>query len=145
MSDKATRLLELIQEERNAFVHAEYGRLQSVMGSEYTENGRTHIFHPLPEAQKGEEQISDNPKALSLEELAMLPHLVRAIPRLGTMSYMPLFQASPYEAERLRLLADMQEKLLIGRPCTPEEELALQDGHAAYMASKKDDDVLVIK
>ena len=144
MSDNSRQLLELIQEERNAFVRAEYGRLQAVMGSEYTEKGKRHVFHPLPETQGGE-RISGNPDALNLEELAMLPHLSREIPRLGTMSFMPLFQTSPYEAERLRLLADMQEKLLIGKPCTPEEERLLTKGHADFINFKQDTEVLIIK
>ncbi|MBR1671680.1 MAG: hypothetical protein IJ702_02010 [Fretibacterium sp.] len=143
MSEDTKQLMTLIQEEKDVFVRAEYGRLQSVMGAEYTENGEPRFFHPLPETQKDKGQPG-NPDELKLAELAMLPHLVRAIPRLGTMSYMPLFRISPYETDRLRLLSDVHEKLLIGKPCTPEELHQLIDGHEEYMRSKKDDNVVVI-
>lgn len=64
-------LLPVIMEEKEAFIRAEYGRLQSVMGSEYHEGETTHVFHPLPEAEQGEERPLGNPQELELAELAI--------------------------------------------------------------------------
>ena len=140
-----SELLKIIQEEKDAFVCAEYGRLQAIMGAEYTENGERKIFHPLPDSQK-EAQTLPDPNELNLTELAMLPDLERAIPRFGTLSFMPLFRTSPYEAERLKFLADIQEKLLIGLDCSKDEEKILRKGHQDFVRFKhENDDVVVIK
>jgi len=47
-----TILLPVIEEEKAAFVRAEYGRLQHIMGAAYNEGGELHFFHPLPEQEK---------------------------------------------------------------------------------------------
>lgn len=138
-------LLPIILEEKEAFIKAEYGRLQSVMGSEYHEGETTHVFHPLPEAAQGEERPLGNPQELELAELAMLPHLSRRIPRLGTVSVMPLFQAYPADCFRLALLADVHERILIGMPLTDVQTKTLLNGHAEYMLSKQPQEVVVIK
>ena len=140
-----SELLKIIQDEKDAFVRAEYGRLQAIMGAEYTENGERKIFHPLPDSQK-EAQTLPDPNELNLTELAMLPDLERAIPRFGTLSFMPLFRTSPYEAERLKFLADIQEKLLIGLDCSEDEEKILRKGHQDFIRFKQENnDVVVIK
>lgn len=83
-------LLPAVMEEKAAFVKAEYGRLQQIMGAEYSVGDETRVFHPLPEARrKGDEPGFGDPEELTLEELAMLPHLRHNIPRLGTMTVMP--------------------------------------------------------
>lgn len=138
-------LLPVIMEEKEAFIRAEYGRLQSVMGSEYHEGETTHVFHPLPEAAQGEERMLGNPQELELAELAMLPHLNRRIPRLGTVSVMPLFQAYPADSFRLQLLADAHERVMIGMPLTDAQTKTLLNGHAEYMLSKQPQEVVVIK
>lgn len=43
------KLLPLIMEEKATFIKAEYGRLQQIMGAEYSVGDEQRIFHPLPE------------------------------------------------------------------------------------------------
>ena len=41
-------LLPIIAEEKEAFISAEFGRLQQIMGVEYTDGEESKVFHPLP-------------------------------------------------------------------------------------------------
>ena len=43
-------LLPLIKEEKKAFVGAEFGRLQQIMGCEYTQGEERFVFHPVTAA-----------------------------------------------------------------------------------------------
>lgn len=138
-------LLPLVQEEKEAFIKAEYGRLQSIMGTEYHEGEQLRIFHPLPEAKKNEERPLGDPNELELAELAMLPHLSKRIPRMGTISIMPLFRAYPADIYRLQLLADLHESMMIGRELSDTQVKQLLGGHAEYMMSKQPQEVIVIK
>ena len=45
-------LLPIIAEEKEAFISAEFGRLQQIMGVEYTDGDEIKVFHPLPEELK---------------------------------------------------------------------------------------------
>lgn len=45
-------LLPIIAEEKEAFISAEFGRLQQIMGVEYTDGEESKVFHPLPEELK---------------------------------------------------------------------------------------------
>ena len=138
-------LLPLIHSERLTFIQAEYARLQSVMGDEYHIGTDAYIFHPLPESEDKNSPVLGNPKELSLTELTMLPQLEKRIPRLGTMSYMPLFRMHPTDSLRLNLLADMEEKMTIGRLCTTQQIDALLTEHDEYVKFKTEwDDVVVI-
>lgn len=139
------RLLPLIMEEKAAFVKAEYGRLQQIMGTEYSVGGEARIFHPLPESKRrGDERAYGDPEELTLEELAMLPHLRHNIPRLGTMTVMPLIRYYPEDISRLRLLADMYQELMVGRACPDAEVRALLTGHSEYLLFKKGEEVRII-
>lgn len=139
------QLLPLIMEEKAAFIKAEYGRLQQIMGAEYSVGEETRVFHPLPESQRrGDERVYGNPEELTLEELAMLPHLTHNIPRLGTMTIMPIIRYYPEDVSRLRLLADMYQELMVGRPCTETEVRALLTGHGEYLTFKKGEEVRII-
>lgn len=140
------KLLPLIMEEKAAFIKAEYGRLQQIMGAEYSVGDEQRIFHPLPESQRrsGDDRVYGDPEELTLEELAMLPHLTHNIPRLGTMTIMPLIRYYPEEISRLRLLADMYQELMVGRACPDTEVRALLTGHSEYLLFKKGEEVRII-
>lgn len=45
----------------------------------------------------------------------MLPHLRHNIPRLGTMTVMPIIRYYPKDIQRMRLLADIYAELMVGR------------------------------
>ena len=138
-------LLKLIEEERLCFIKAEFARLQSVMGDEYHIGSETHIFHPLPQSSNTDMPALGNPEELSLAELSLLPQLEKCIPRLGTLSYMPLFRMHPNDSARINLLANMQEKIIIGKVCSRQEVETLISGHDDYMKSKTQyDDVVII-
>lgn len=138
-------LLPVIDQERLTFIQAEYARLQSVMGDEYHIGTDAYIFHPLPESDVKDVPVLGDPKELNLTELTMLPQLEKRIPRLGTMSYMPLFRMHPTDSLRLNLLADMQEKMTIGKLCTPQQIESLLLEHDEYIKFKTEwDDVVVI-
>lgn len=63
-------LLPIIAEEKEAFISAEFGRLQQIMGVEYTDGEESKVFHPLPEELKnGENIVYGNPRELSLASL----------------------------------------------------------------------------
>lgn len=138
-------LLPLILEEKAAFIKAEYGRLQQIMGAEYSVGSEPRIFHPLPESKRrGDEQGYGDPEELTLEELAMLPHLTHNIPRLGTMTVMPLIRYYPEDISRMRLLADMYQELMVGRTCPDTEVRTLLTGHSEYLLFKKGEEVRII-
>ena len=118
-------LLPIIAEEKEAFISAEFGRLQQIMG--------------------GENIVYGNPRELSLAELAMLPHLTYKINRFGAVSRMPLIQCYPQDIARLELIARMYENLMIGRSCADADAKTLLDGHAEYMDFKDGGRVVVIK
>lgn len=140
-------LMPLIEEERKAFIKAEYGRLQRIMGAAYTEGDKLCYFHPLPESQnrEGENTVYGNPEELTLAELAMLPHLVHLVPRLGTVSNVPLMQYYPEDIARMQLLANLYDKLTLGVLCTEEEVDSLLGGHNEYLSLKEGSPVIVIK
>lgn len=138
-------LLPLINEEKNAFIKAEYGRLERIMGAEYTEGGETRVFHPLPESRRNDNSAYGRPEELSLAELALLPQLIHKVERLGTVSTMQLIQCYPQDIARLQLLADMYEDIMLGVNCTESEIKALLDGHAEYLFFKQGDQVRIIK
>lgn len=139
-------LLPIIAEEKEAFISAEFGRLQQIMGVEYTDGDEIKVFHPLPEELKnGENIVYGNPCELSLAELAMLPHLTYKINRFGAVSRMPLIQCYPQDIARLELIARMYENLMIGRSCADADAKTLLDGHAEYMDFKDGGRVVVIK
>lgn len=141
-----TMLLPVIEEEKAAFIRAEYGRLQHIMGAAYNEGGELHFFHPLPESEKRDDvTVYGRPEELTLAELAMLPHLVHIVPRLGTESTVPLIQYYPEDKFRMQLLAGMFDRISIGVPCEEMDVKILLTGHSEYMSFKSDDQVVVIK
>lgn len=72
LSSQLRTCLPLIEEERQAFIRAEHGRLQAVMGKEYwdREKEAPAFFHgePTEDAQL-ESLVERDPYDISLEEL----------------------------------------------------------------------------
>lgn len=146
LSTQREYLLPVIAEEKEAFISAEYGRLQQIMGVEYTDGDSPKIFHPLPETLKaGENLVYGDPRELSLAELAMLPYLTFKINRFGAVSRMPLIQCYPTDIARMQLLAALYEKLMVGRICTADDAASLLNGHTKYINFKNGGQVIVIK
>ena len=143
MNADMEQLKQLIEQERQTFVAAEYTRLQESMGMPYDENGQQRIFHPLPQDEAGQ-PVPGKPDELTLAELAMLPHLAMKLPRLGTVSYMPLFRVTPDVAQRLELLASVSDAILSDKPVREEQKLALLQGHDAFMQKNQQDDGVVV-
>lgn len=138
-------LLPAVMEEKAAFVKAEYGRLQQIMGAEYSVGDEMRVFHPLPEARrKGDEPGFGDPEELTLEDLAMLPHLRHNIPRLGTMTVMPIIRYYPKDIQRMQLLADIYAELMVGRSCSEGEVRSLLGGHSEYLRFKRGEEVRII-
>lgn len=143
MTESEAQLAQLIEQERKAFVAAQYARLQDAMGMPYDENGQRRIFHPLAQDETGQ-PLPGRPEELTLAELAMLPHLAAELPRFGTVSVMPLFRTAPEDARRLELLAGVSDALLSGKPVREEQRQALLQGHAAFMQENRQDDGVVV-
>ncbi|MBQ9661978.1 MAG: hypothetical protein IJV40_02360 [Oscillospiraceae bacterium] len=138
-------LLPVIEEEKAAFIRAEYGRLQRIIGAAYNEGGELHFFHPLPENRRGgDDTVYGDPEELTLAELAMLPHLVHVVPRLGTESTIPLIQYYPEDKFRMQLLARLFDGISIGVPCAGSDVKTLLNGHREYMSFKTGNEVVVI-
>lgn len=141
--------LPLIELERSAFIHAEYGRLQAVMGTEYEDpkTGKQTLFHAIDETNNDisleGEKVGD-PFEITLAELDQMPALTKRIERLGTVSYMPFFRMMPEDRKRLHLLHTMQDKIYHHYPCLDSEVKELKEGHEAYLAYKNDDGPAVI-
>lgn len=135
----------LVKEERDFYIREEYGKLQAIMGEEYTSGGETKVFHPLPPVGEKEDRPLGNPEELTLTELAILPHLSKDINRFGAISRMSLFYASPEDKRRLELLARIEENLLTGDDIKEEDIRELSDGHEAFLHSREDYEVEVIR
>ncbi len=135
----------LVKEERDFFIRQEYGKLQAIMGEEYTSGGETKVFHPLPPMGETEDRPVGNPEELTLTELAILPHLSKDINRFGAISRMSLFYASPEDKKRLELLARIEENLLTGADIKAEDIRELTEGHEAFLHSREEREVEVIR
>ena len=135
----------LVKEERDFYIREEYGKLQAIMGEEYTSGGETKVFHPLPPVGETEDRPVGNPQELTLTELAILPHLSKDIDRFGAVSRMQLFYASPEDKKRLELLARIKENLLTGADIKEEDIRERTEGHEDFMHSREDYEVEVIR
>ena len=137
--------MSLIEEERRAFIKAEQGRLQALIGMEYWDpaDGGTHLFHG-PHGAEGDDTPAPDPYELSLGELAALPRFEKHVERIGTHSSLPLFQMFPRDIERIALLASLEGKLITGGPWSAADTEALVNAHESYVKWKLDDTVKVI-
>ncbi len=138
----AEKYLTMIDEECRAFIRAEHGRLQRIIGAEYWEprEEKTYYFHCGAEG----DILPADPYELSLDELAALPHFEMRVERLRTYSYLAFFQMYPRDSERLSLLAKLRSRLADGLPCAEEELEELDGGHADYLEWKLGSPVEVI-
>jgi len=142
---QAAGYLSLIEEERQAFIKKDFGRLQAVIGLDYWDKntGETHFFHQYFEDGKETDTVID-PYELDVSELAMLPDLTKRVERIGTYSYLAFYQMFPEDKKRMKLLADVWSSLKDGCICTDDEVKELVDGHAAYLDWKTEDSFEVI-
>ena len=142
---QAELCLPLIEAERQAFIKAEHGRLQAVVGMDYwdAKTEETKYFHMYIEDGR-EAEVQPDPYDLSLSELASLPDLVKRVERIGTVSYLAFFNIYPRDTQRLKLLDGLQSRLTHCKPCSGAELAELFDGHDAYLDWKLNDPVRVI-
>lgn len=137
--------LNLIEEERKAYVHSDAGRLAGAMNAEYwdEESGKYFIFHPMPELNQELGETGD-PYDLKIEELALLTTLKKRIERMQTYSYMDLYPVFPSDKKRLDFLSHIKTKLDLGMTPSEEEIRTLVQNHEAFMRDKTEDPVKVI-
>ena len=148
LDQQIRELLPVIEQERSVYIHAEHGRLQSVIRTGYwdREAGESAIFH----GRMGDDLalIDDKPKDpydITVEELYWISEQVKHIERCGTDSYLRFFYMMPEDKDRMKLLAHMWHKLMHGHLCTEAEIRELQDGHEAFVERKLTDPVKVIR
>ncbi len=137
--------LDLIEEERKAYIRADAGRLAGAMNAEYwdEESGKYFIFHPMPELNE-ELGETGNPYDLKIEELSLLTTLKKRIERMQTYSYMDLYPVFPEDKKRLELLSHIKTKLDLGMTPAEEEIRTLVEGHGPFLQDKTEDLVKVI-
>ena len=141
------QLMPLIEEERQAFIMAEGGRLAAVIGTGYwvKEAEDYEIFH----GRKGDELalIEARPKDpydITTEEIEWITRQYKKIERCGTETYINFFNMMPDDKERITLLAGMWHKLSHDTLCTDAEIKKLVDGHDEFINRKLSDPVKVI-
>lgn len=150
MEDVLNRQIEaclpLIEMERAAFIKKDHGRLQALIGVEYWERktGETKYFHQYIE-EGTEYDVIPDPYDIPLEELALLPRLEKKVERIGTYSFLPLFQMQTRDRERLELAAKVWHKLTHRIVCAEREIEEVTGGHEAYMEWKLEEAVKVIR
>lgn len=143
--------LSLFEEERRAFISAEYGRLLPLLGVDYwnRETGTygvlwhydigARIDEAAQDALRPQGKAIENPYELDLPALALLGYLDKRIEMLGTVSYTPFFRMRSQDRDRLVLLADGKERLLANQILAPAEMKKLLEGHEAFV--KRDEAV----
>ncbi|HWQ80392.1 MAG TPA: hypothetical protein VN381_16310 [Anaerovoracaceae bacterium] len=122
--------LPLIEMERNAFISAQYGRLQPIIGTEYWDE-KTEKYKTL--GYDGDEQILDDPYELDVVTLHKLSFLRKRLVMLNTYSYAAFFNMFPEDRERLGLLAGLWKRLTRFGQCGPEELEQLFASHEGFM------------
>ena len=142
-----TQIMPLIEEERQAFIMAEAGRLAAVIGTGYwcREIDDYEIFH----GRKGDELalIESRPKDpydISIEEMEWITRQYKKIERCGTETYINFFNMMPEDKERITLLAGMWHKITHDTLCSEDEIGRLTGGHDAFINRKLSDPVKVI-
>jgi len=145
---QAAELMPVIEQERCVFIHAEYGRLQSLIGTAYWDKAakESRIFR----GREGDdlsmlEEDKKDPRDITIEELLWITAQVKCIERCGTNSYMNFFNIMPDDRERLQLLAGLWHRITHEELCTAEEIRALKDGHAEFIQRKLGSTVTVTR
>ncbi|MBQ6622234.1 MAG: hypothetical protein IJH75_05320 [Mogibacterium sp.] len=128
--------LPLIEIERCAYITAEYGRVQSVIGTGYWDKaaGQNQIFH----GRMGDDLalIEDRPKDpydVTIEELWWITTQYKHIERCGTDTYLNFFNMMPEDKKRIKTIANFWHKLTHETPLTDEEIAELRDGHEPFL------------
>lgn len=143
-----TECMPLIEIERSAYIKAEFGRIQSVMGTSYWNQDMDvqEIFHGEAgdELLPIEKQVKD-PYDVTIEELDWMPKQYKRIERRGTETYMGFFRMMSEDQERICLLARIWHKLTHETLCADLEIKELKEGHEAFLKRKLYDSVVVIR
>lgn len=148
LSGQLPELLPLIEEERCAYIEAEYGRVQAVIGTGYwdDEMGRNDVFHgKMGDELRLIEARPKDPYDITIEELYWITCQHKHIERVGTDSFLKFFNMMPEDRERIHLLAEMWHKLMHGEPCTSAEIAELKYGHEEFLDRKFEEAVKVIR
>jgi hypothetical protein len=126
--------LPLIELERNAFITAQYGRLEPVIGTEYWDE-KTEEYRTL--GYDGNKQILDDPYELDLITLHKLAFLRKRLVMLNTYSYAAFFHMFPEDRDRLGFLSGLWSRITGFGQCSPEELDRLFTGHESFMERNK--------
>lgn len=143
-----TELAPVIEQERCVYIHAEYGRVQAIIGTGYwnKETGQAQIFHgTLGDDLALIEARPKDPFDVTIEELYWITTQYKHIERCGTESYLNFFNMMPEDKARVKLLAEMWHKITHETLCSEEEIQKLKDGHDEFCKRKLTDTVTVIK
>lgn len=139
--------LPMIENERAAYIKAEYGRLAAIIGTGYWNEAIQdfEIFH----GRKGDELalIDDRPHdpyGITIEEMYWITQQYKKIERCGTETYTLFFNMMPEDKERIKLLSDIWFKLTHGELAAEEEINKLDEGHDSFIDGKLTNPVQVI-
>ena len=144
--DQIIKLMPLIENERAAYIKAEYGRVQAIIGTGYWNKAIDdfEIFH----GRKGDDLalIDDrkkDPFDISVEELYWVTLQYKKIERVGTETFINFFNMMPEDKKRFELLSRCWHKLTHDELCTDDEVKAVVEGHDAFIDGKLTDPVIV--
>ena len=137
--EQIARILPLIETERQAYIHAEGGRLAAIIGTGYwnKEIEDFEIFH----GRKGDdlaliEARPKDPYDITIEEMLWITKQYKKIERVGTETYTNFFHMMPEDKKRIELLSRMWHKLTHDTLCTDAEIEELENGHDAFINMK---------
>ena len=137
--EQIARILPLIETERQAYIHAEGGRLAAIIGTGYwnKEIEDFEIFH----GRKGDdlaliEARPKDPYDITIEEMLWITKQYKKIERVGTETYTNFFHMMPEDKKRIELLSRMWHKLTHDTLCTDAEIEDLENGHDAFINMK---------
>jgi hypothetical protein len=93
----------------------------------------------LPNRVRDAADAPPDPHDLSLDELALLPTLVKRVERLGTRSWLPFFPVDAGARERLELLARCWRPLTHGAVCPNGDFAEMLVGHEDWLGILESD------
>ncbi len=137
----------LIEIERSAYIKAEYGRLQAIIGTGYWDKEAqcSEIFHGrMNDDLALIEARPKDPYDITIEELDWITKQFKHIERCGTDTYLNFFNMMPEDKERIAFLARIWHKLTHETICSDLEKQELEEGHEAFLQRKLSSSVKVI-
>ena len=137
--EQIARILPLIETERQAYIHAEGGRLAAIIGTGYwnKEIEDFEIFH----GRKGDdlaliEARPKDPYDITIEEMLWITKHFFFNDTATTEIYTNFFHMMPEDKKRIELLSRMWHKLTHDTLCTDAEIEELENGHDAFINMK---------